>query len=165
MSTPPNAKVPRVPELVGAMGPFKLTGSPTHVTLPVQEPSGPGSVMAEGLADWAPRRVFLNLEKLVSEKGAPPFFVYLNVPPGDNPKAHPELFAGDLPMFGLREASITDEYHSGEGLYEQLEITKVYNRLSLMDDWDPKNLRVTFVPKYERDLPPIHVERMSLYFA
>jgi tyrosinase len=166
MSTPPNPKVPRIPELVGATSsPIQLGGSPTQVAIRVQEPTGPASEMVEALADWAPRRVFLNIEKIISEAGAPPFFVYLNVPPGDNPIAHPELFAGDLPMFGLREVSISDEAHTPNGLYTQLDVTNLYRRLSLLDNWDPKNLRVTFVPKFPGNLPPIQVGRVSLYFA
>ncbi len=166
MATPPDAKVPRIPELVGAVSEFQLTGAPvTVLTIPLQEPSGPASEMAEGLADWAPRRIFLNMEKMLAEQGAPPYSVYVNVPPGDNPEAYPELLAGELPMFGLREASITDERHRPTGLYTQVELTRVYNYLLLIKKWDPKSLRLTLVPKYPGPFPPIQVGRISLYYA
>ena len=166
MSLQPEPKLPRVPELVGATGnSFQLTGVPTHIDLPVQEPTGPAALEPEELANWAPPRVFLNLERMIGELGAPPFSVYLNLPPGENSESHPELLAGDLPMFGLREASISDERHTPNGLYTQLDITGVYSRLALMDNWNPRNLRVTFVPKYPGKLPPVKVGRMSLYFA
>jgi tyrosinase len=151
--------------MVGATDSFQLSGSPTEVVMSVQEPGGPASAMAEDLADWEPRRIFLNIEKILGVNGAPPFYVYVNVPRGDNPEAHPDLYVGELPMFGLREASYVDERHSGEGLAQQLEITGLYNRLSLRDDWDPKTLRFLFVPKYPGDMPPVSVERMTLYFS
>jgi hypothetical protein len=166
MSTPPKPKVPRIPEMAGATSsPVDLTGSAVSVTLPIQEPTGPASLMAEGLADWAPRRVFLNIDKIIGEMGSPPFYVYLNLPSNDKPESHPELFAGDLPMFGLLEASISDETHSPNGLYAQLDVSNLYAGLALMDSWDPRSLRVTFVPKYPGHLPPVRIGRVSLYFA
>jgi tyrosinase len=166
MSTPRDAEVPRIPELVGATSsPFRLHGPLMNVSLAVEEPSGPASRRAAELANWAPRRVFLNIEKMLSENGAPPVYVYLNLPPLDSPAAHPELFAGELPMFGLREASVSDASHTPTGLYEQLDITALYARLALMKDWDPRNLRITFAPRYGGNLPPLHIDRVSLYFA
>ena len=176
MSTPPNPegqqpeapqrKVPRIPELAGATSaPFQLSGPVTQVAIAVQEPTGPASAGAEELANWEPRRVFLNIEQVLCETGSPPIEVYLNVPANDKPQEHPELRAGSLPMFGLREASIADERHSPTGLDAQLEVTRLYARLALMNNFDPARLHVSFVPRHGGNPPPVRVGRVSLYFA
>jgi tyrosinase len=166
MASTPNPQVPRISELVGATSaPFQLTGLRTQVTIPMQEPTGPASREMEELANWEPRRVILNFEKITGGEGIPTFDVYLNVPPGETPQKHPELYAGPLPMFGLYEASISDEFHTPSGLYKNLEVTSLFARLSLQKDWDPKNLRVTLVPRSPGLLPPVSVGRASLVFA
>jgi tyrosinase len=166
VSTPPDPIAPRIPELAGATSsPFTLAGAPITIDLPIQEPTGPASLTDEELEGWAPRRVFLNVERMIGEMGSPPYGVYLNVPPGETPLQHPELLAGNLAMFGLRESSISDEKHTPNGLYTQLEVTNLYAGLPLLANWNPKMLHVTFVPKYPGNLPPVRVGRLSLYFA
>ena len=166
MSTPGDAEVPRIPEMVGATsGPFVLRDLQMTVTIPIEEPSGPAAPGAEEMARWAPPRVFLNFEKILSETGSPPLYVYLNLPPLDEPAAHPELLAGDLPLFGLRESSISDENHTPSGLDEQLEITALYARLALVHGWNRRELRVTFVSRFGHSLPPVQIGRVSVYFG
>ena len=168
MSTPDDAQVPRIPEMVGATSaPLVLRGPQMTVTIPIEEPSGPASPGAGRSARWAPLRVFLNFEKILGENGSPPLDVYLNLPPLDEPVRHPELLAGELPMFGLREASISDESHTPTGLDEQLEITALYAGLVLVHGWNRRELRVTFVfelrgqPSSRPDRPRERVLRMS----
>ena len=164
--TPPNPQVPRIPELVGATSaPFELGGAATQITIRVQEPTGPASREAEGLADWAPRRVMLNLEKMIGKQGGSTYDVYLNLPWGEAPQKHPELYAGPIPMFGLRESSISDEYHTPSGLYKRIELTEVYVRLLLQKDFDPGTLRITFVPTDPLPVPTVLVGRASVYFG
>ena len=166
MTMPDDAEVPRIPEMVGATSaPLVLRGPQMTVTITIEEPSGPASPGAAEIARWAPLRVFLNFEKVLGENGSPPLDVYLNLPPLDDPARHPELLAGQLPMFGLREASISDESHTPTGLDEQLEITALYASLALVHGWDRRELRVTFVSGYGGNLPPVQIGRVSVYFG
>ena len=166
MEMPPNQQVPRVPELVGATSaPFELAGSVKEISIRIHPPTGPASREAEDLANWTPRRVVMNFEKMIGPQGGSTYDVYLNVPPADLPQRHPELFAGSIPMFGLRESSISDEFHAAGGLYKRLEVTNLFARLALREDWDPRNLRVTFVPTDPVPVPTIRVGRASVYFG
>jgi tyrosinase len=101
--------------------------------------------------------------------------VYLNLPAGEDPDQHPDRYAGLLPMFGVREASQVARRHPGSGLRYPLDVTDVVRTLETQDDWDPNDLRVTFVPD---DAPeaadqalaaaaaaPIVVGRVSVYYA
>jgi len=166
MEMSPNQQVPRVPELVGATSaPFELAGSVKEIFIPIHAPTGPASREAEDLANWAPRRVVLNFEKMIGTQGGSTYGVYLNVPPADAPQQHPELYAGSIPMFGLRESSISDEFHTPSGLYKRLEVTTLFAWLALQEDWDPRNLRVTFVPTDPVPVPTVWVGRASVYFG
>lgn len=166
MPVPPDAELPRIPELVGATSrSFQVSGRVTSIELEVTEPSGPASRHAEHPTSGAPLRIFLNMERMRSPVGSPPVLVYLNVPAPDSPAQHPELLAGELPMFGLLEASISDESHVPTGLDAQLEITSIYPVLAAREGFDPNKLRVTFVSRYGGSLPVIEIGRVSLYFA
>jgi tyrosinase len=166
MGMPPNPQVPRIPEMVGATSaPFELASAAKQVSIPLQAPTGPSSRDAESLANWAPRRVVLNFEKIIGAQGGSTYDVYLNLPPGESPQKHPELYAGSIPMFGLRESSISDDFHTPGGLYKRLEVTNLYARLALQKDWNPTMLRITFVPTDPIPVPSISVGRASLYFG
>ncbi|MFN2445796.1 MAG: hypothetical protein ABR606_09485 [Vicinamibacterales bacterium] len=99
---------------------------------------------------------------------------YLNVPAGERADQHPELYVGLLPMFGVAEATRTDRDHAGSGLHYALDVSAVVQRLEARSDWNPTELRVTFVPEGPTDVSgaraaaapdPIQVGRVSLYFA
>ena len=166
MEMAPNEQIPRVPEMVGATSaPFELASSVKEISIPIHAPTGPASREAEDLANWTPQRVVLNFEKMIGKQGGSTYDVYLNVPPGETPREYPELYAGSIPMFGLRESSISDEFHTPSGLYKRLEVTNLFARLVLQEDWDPSNLRVTFVPTDPVPVPPIWVGRASVYFG
>jgi hypothetical protein len=166
MSTPPNPKVPRIPELVAATSaPFYLGGG-VQISLGIQKPTGPARPEKTDLDEHLlPRRIFLNIENITSKEWSPAYDVYLNVPPDESPEKHPELYAGPLPMFGLVEASRDAVRHPGNGLYEQLDITSLLARLVVLPGWDPQILRVTFVPRKHGGAPSVQVGRVSLYLS
>lgn len=160
---------PRIPEMVGATDePVTLAGERASTSLPVSRPTGPAS--ARELAA-APRRVFLNVENVISQGVPDSYAVYVNLPSGADPDAHPEHYAGLLPMFGVAEATDPERGHAGNGLRYSLEITKVVRALEAKNDWNPDELRVTFVPERPASAresapagSPVQVGRVSLYY-
>ena len=158
------------PEMVGATDePVTLTGEPATTTVPVSQPTGPALE-----ATAAPRRVFLNLEDITSPGQPGSYQVYVNVPAGENPEDHKELFAGLLPMFGVAESSDPARSHSGgSGLHYSLEITDIVRTLEERNAWDPNAIHVTFVPRQRPTAgglestsarSPVQVGRVSLYY-
>jgi tyrosinase len=161
-------------EMVGAVAqPVTLTGQLAHAHIPIKPATGPARESLTVSA--APQRAFLNIESITGSGRPERYSVYLNVPEGDDPAQHPELHAGDLPMFGVVESSQADEGHPGGGLHYTLDITKVVRALESQNAWNPNDLHVTFVPKQRRagvapaGVQPaphqISVGRLSLYFA
>jgi len=133
--------------------------------LSMAQPSGP---MLE--APGAAPEIYLNIENITGSGKPVSYGVYLNVPEGDEPEQHPELFAGILPMFGLAEASEGDSDHAGGGLHYTLDITPVVRRLEARDAWDPQTVRISFVPRpaarallEETPGRSIQVGRVSVY--
>lgn len=167
METPPNpmdpeqSKSPPIEEMVGATSePFYLTNDTAHISIPLHEPTGPAR-----LRDKKLRKVLLSIENITSNARAPSYEVYVNLPPDDEPKKHPELYAGGLAMFGLLESSRPDEQHTDDGLSYKLDITALFHRLSEARDWDSKTLRLTFVAgRWDRPVN-VKVGRVSIYFA
>jgi hypothetical protein len=155
--------------MVGAtFQPIQLGEAPTVTELSMAQPSGP---MLETLAGAAPE-VYLNVENITGSGKPASYAVYLNVPEGDEPEQHPELFAGILPMFGLDEASQADADHAGSGLHYTLDITPVVRRLEERQSWDPQTVRVSFVPRRSarepiRETPgrTIQVGRVSVLYV
>jgi hypothetical protein len=145
------------PEIVASTGaPFFIGAAATRVELAVRSPRDPE------LAGAAPRRrVFLNVEKMISSEWSGPWSVYLNLPTGEAPATHPELAAGELPMYGLVESSRTDGKQEAPGLYDQLEITELYARLGTRPGYRADRLVVTFVPVYPTNVR-ISVARLTV---
>jgi tyrosinase len=170
MQSPPDPKgphqhqptAPRVAEMVGATSePFYLGPEPTEITLAIHRPTGP-ALLHEGSAK---REVYLDIENVSCSEPAPPFRVYLNVPPGDEPEDHPELRVGNLGTFGLLQRSDPKGRHGGNGMTFTLDITESVNHLTAMNNWDSGKLRVTFSPGYwDTQVPRVKVDRVSLYF-
>jgi tyrosinase len=160
-------------EMVGASTqPVSLTGQQAVAHIPIQAPTGPAR--ASLTSNAAPGRAYLNIESITGSGTPERYSVYLNVPEGENPADHPELRAGDLPMFGVVESSRADESHPGGGLHYTLEITKVVRALEARNAWNPNDLHITFVPKRRPAIataavrPASHqisVGRLSLYYA
>ncbi len=158
----------RIPEMVGATDEaLTLTGEPASTRVPVTQPTGPARAAATRAE---PQRVFLNLENITSTGNPGGYKVYVNVPPGDNPEDHKELFAGLLPMFGVAEATDPTRDHGGNGLHYTLEITDIVRLLESKNDWDPNTIQVTFVPQRRATArraaarAPVQVGRVSLYY-
>jgi tyrosinase len=110
-----------------------------------------------------PDRVFLRLDNVVGTVGGV-LGVYINLPEGDKPGQHPELLAGSVGLFGLRQASAPDGKHGGKGMNFTLEITKAIDQLHLSQSFDLDTLHVNLVPS--RAIPgtaPITVGRISIY--
>jgi tyrosinase len=157
-------------EMVGATEqPVTLHGEAVTTALAVNEPTGPAAIAA-GL-DTPQRRIFLNIENITAQGYSGGYEVYLNLPPGEKPSDHPDLFAGLLPMFGAVEAADPTGEHPSSGLQYSLEITDVAQTLLNKNAWDPSEMRVTFVPdrtagELESEVltAPVKVGRVSLYY-
>jgi tyrosinase len=154
----------RPTEMVGATkGSFSLNSPVTHASFAARPRAAARGAAATAAAS-PNRRVFLNIEKLVSNEPAPSYDVYLNVPEGKDPKDYPNMFVGRLPMFGLVESSKKSVATPGSGLHYALDITNLYAHISALPGWDPNNLRVSFVPARGRAPANVTVGRVSLYF-
>ncbi len=159
------------PEMVGASeAPIVLTGGEATTRLALSAPTGPAAL---GVAAEAPT-VHLNIENVTGLESEGTYAVYLNVPTGERPEDHPELFAGLVPMFGVPEATRGDATRPGDGLTFSLEITELARHLEDSGQW-ANEVNVTFVPE---GMPvarpagvapptpaPITVGRVSLYYA
>lgn len=125
--------------VAASQGAFPLAGGPAQVALLPPK----GETLAH-LAHRAPgRRFYLGIENITSERGAPEYAVFLNLPEGEAGK-HRDRFAGQMPMFGLREAS-----RGKAGLTYRFDVTDLIRRLAAGADWDAALIRVTFVPERE----------------
>jgi tyrosinase len=117
---------------------------------------------AAGAAE--PDRIFLNLENVRTESGGGAYDVYVALPPGADPAAHPENFAGTLSLFGVQEATVASGPHAGNGVTTVLDITAIVDRLHLQNALDVEHLPVRFVPA--ENVAPGHtvsVGRVSIY--
>ena len=113
-----------------------------------------------------PQRVVLRLEQVTSEKPAPAYDVFLNVPDDDPPSTHVDLHVGRASMFGVVQASRRGKGHGGSGLTFAFDITLLYRRLSGPAGFDSKQMRVSFVPVAGKGTnASVRVGRVSLYFA
>jgi tyrosinase len=157
------------PEMVGATEtPVPLTNGPTTTRVAMTAPTGPALAAAAAAGpDEAPQRIYLNVENVLGSGAPNTYSVYLN-----------DLFIGVLPLFGVREASRRTEAHAGDGLHYSFDITETAQQLQHINDWDPENLRIKFVPDDEPeqaraaamaalapDEPRFQVGRVSLYIA
>lgn len=146
------------PQMVGATAESFNVEDTTHAEFTVRAPPA----LAAGARRKA-RRYFLNIENLTATDRAGAYDVYLNVPKGDDPKNHDELFVGRMPLFGLVEASRDEGEHAGSGLHYVLDITDFVTRLGRAWDW--KKVRVSFVPARARARSQVRVGRVSVYFT
>lgn len=147
-----------------------LTGPATHVALARTAPPAPAPAAVAPLAtalSAVPRRSFLHLENVTADRPVESYEVYVGVPPGAEPRVHPECFAGLLPMFGVPEASKAGPHQAGDGRTMTLDVTGVLASLGLPPDGGP-TLQVSLLP--HRDEEPTQgpaaqakVGRISLY--
>ena len=108
-------------------------------------------------------RLYLALESVRGSAPSPHLDVYVNLPDGADPDAHPELHAGSLTLFGLNVASKPDGRHAGNGLGYTLDITDLAKRLEQSGNFDLNHLRVTLVPGEQiTDDKPVTVDKISV---
>ena len=115
-----------------------------------------------------PRKVYLKVENVMGkELTAPNYLVHVDLPPGADPTEYEDRRAGQVPMFGVREATEGDEEHSGSGLTFSFDITSVVQRLRETGEWDPERLRVTFTPVHAGAAQggDLSAGRVSLFYA
>jgi tyrosinase len=151
-------------EMVGATEAATNLGA-ERVTahLNISEPTGPALLSVT--ESTASTQAYLNLENIKSTGVPGSYAVFVNLPEGSDPTQNRHLFAGLLPSFGVAEASVADEHRSGSGLSHALNITKIVGWLKANGQWDPHQLRVTFVPRGKPGAsPPVTVGRTSLFY-
>jgi tyrosinase len=156
-----------VPEMVGASEEgVPLAATSTEVEVAIEAPSGPALAAAAESAQ--PRKVYLKVENVRGEElAASSYLVHVDLPQGADPAEYEDRRAGKVSMFGVLEASQSDEEHSGSGLTFSFDITGVVERLQEAGEWDPEHLRVTFTPVHASEEQPGNVSagRVSLFYA
>jgi len=154
-------------ELVGAsQAPLAIraSGARTTVKLHPEVRRSLTASLAQASETAPPDRVILNLENVRGARDAHVLSVFIDLPPGSKPSDHPELLAGSVALFGLREASSDSSTHGGQGLNFALDISKVVDSLHLNKALDANDIDVTIVPS--RPVPDeaqITVGRISIY--
>jgi tyrosinase len=153
-------------EPIGANAAAVSVGStPTSTQVDLEPAAATDGVAAMGARTRGHRvtRLYIALESVRGSAPAPQLDVYVNLPDGADPHAHPELHAGNLTLFGLNVASRADGRHGGNGLGYTIDITDLAQRLHDAGGFDPKHLRVTLVPGEQvTDDKPITVEKISV---
>jgi tyrosinase len=136
------------PEMVGSTStnPVTLTGKAESARLALKAPTGPGRL---AVPQGTPPPLVLNLENVRGPQHGTSYGVYVNLPQDSKPNNHPELFAGNMSLFGLKEASRAKGEHGGSGLHYSYDISGIVQTLQDKGDWDPNDVRITFVPDYE----------------
>lgn len=101
----------------------------------------------DGTSSPEPRgQVYLRLESITGDHPTV-LNVYVGLSEGASPAEHPEYFAGNIGLYGLRQASrkqATGEGGKGMGL--SLDVTKVFKNLRLAGPPVPAAIRVSIVP-------------------
>jgi tyrosinase len=151
-------------EMAGASSePIPLTGEAKTLSVRLFPATGPS--LALGAQGARFQKAYLHVEN-IRGKGRPPSYdIYLNAP--RNAQQQPEQYrAGNIPTFGLEQASAATEDHPGNGLRYSFNVTRIVNRLKEENRWDSELLKVTFVPtRAPARGSSIEVGRVSLYFA
>jgi tyrosinase len=147
-------------ELVGANEqPVRIAGrEESHASVRLQE--GPRRKMQDSIdrsnleapGAGEPDRVFLSLENVRGLSDAAAFEVFVN-----------GRSAGSVALFGVTEATSTEEGHGGAGLNFVLEISHIVDELHLQNELDVNALDVRIVPS--RHVPEeanVTIGRMSI---
>lgn len=150
------------PELMGAESDVSFAQRAT-VDIGLEPLAVPG-VAGPGPAA-TPERWFVRVEDIAGEQPAvPAYSVFVNLPAGASPADHPELRAGTISAFGIREATAAD--NGAPGLTDVFDITAVVDHLRTTG-WDGGALAVTIVPMgldgEAADGGDVHAGRVSVY--
>ncbi|MDQ3934455.1 MAG: tyrosinase family protein [Actinomycetota bacterium] len=138
-------RAPVPPKLVGAATEIPFSGR-ADVDIELTPPRGMRT-LTRAASRETPDRWYLRVEDIVGARPTVPAYdVYVNVPEGERASDHPELRAGGVASFGIREASQPDSEHGGQGLTDVFDITDLVAELFDGKGWDPSALKVTVVP-------------------
>jgi tyrosinase len=152
-------------ELLGAnAAPLALEGGVAATSVDLDLPTAKKLATSFALLPHTqePDRVFLNLENVRGKNDAAVFYVYVGLPAGERPEAHPENKVGVLSLFGVSHAS--DPAHGANGITQVFEITDLIDRLHLANPQGLRKLDVQFVSR-TRVVPEhqISVDRVSVF--
>ena len=154
------AAAPKTSELMGATGALRISGAEAKTSLSID--SGVRHKFAASLAaapqTAKPDRVFLRLENIKSNNEGVPLAVYLGLPDGTEHKA------GNVSLFGLRQASSADGDHAGDGMTHVIEVSQIIDQLHARGALDAGKLTVRVVPRHPvPDEAGLSIGRISLY--
>lgn len=117
-----------------------------------------------GRAATAPDRVFLNLENITGLYDAVIFEVYVGVAADADDATRQAHLAGNVSLFGVRQATDMAGRHSGGGINATLEITGIVDKLHLAGNFNVDELSVEIVPMDEiPEAAQVRIGRISLY--
>lgn len=137
--------------------PFTLGTKAAHIALPASK----GSPLRH-IAHRPEKQYFLGIENLKSDADSPAIAVYLHLPPDSDIAKSPQLFAGHMPLFGVREATGGKAGVPGTGLTYRFDVTDVLRHLAAQPHWDPARLRVSFFPERWEGTASVQVGRVVL---
>ena len=167
------------PELIGASTKkISLTGAPQSAAIAIQPPTGPAKAKPATRGSKAKAAVelqgktYLHIENVVSKKSRTTYEVYVNLPENPDAATLEEHHVGAMHLFGVVQASTRSTRSAGNGLTFSIDITNVVEALKEKNEWDEKNVRVTFLPRAgaeRRAAPaahdPIRIGRIGIYRA
>jgi tyrosinase len=159
------AGIPMETELLGAnAAPLALNGGVANTSVDLDAPTATKLATSFTLLQntQEPDRVFLNLENVRGKNDAAVFYVYVGLPAGERPEAHPENKVGVLSLFGVSHAS--DPAQGANGITQVFEITDLIDRLHLANPQGLRKLDVQFVSRTK--VVPEHqisVDRVSVF--
>lgn len=151
------ADQPRSTEMVGASDTdLPLRAAPTRALVGLdpgtfQRATRAMAAPAPGAPAAEPERVLLNLENVRGTDDATVVAVYVGLPDGADPAAHPELLAGNVGLFGVSQASDPGGDHAGEGITYVIDISDVVRGADLEAAVEADQLPVTLVPRRPSD--------------
>lgn len=146
-------QVPRTTELLGASANgLRIQGKDTAASVQLntsvhQKVLESFTSAARGIAA-PPDSAFLKLENITGTFDATVLNVYIDAPAPTTaaPAATQSVLAGTVALFGLRQASLKDGQHGGDGLTFTLDITPIIDQLHLAQGLDIAALQVHIVP-------------------
>jgi tyrosinase len=158
----PEAPPPQAPQLVAASDTgIDLSPERVSVELPIQAQAPTLNLAGAS----GPRQTYLNVENVTGSGRLETRYVYLNLPDAQAPDADPDLYAGSLPMFGVREMSRSAAASGGSGKNFVLNVTDVVAHLQQTGRWDGKLVRILLVAKRAPDPGSrLTAGRFSLYY-
>jgi tyrosinase len=158
---------PKVTELLGASDrPLRIAGRVSHASVKLDASVRRKTVRSLAMAaeTASPDNVYLKVENVRGTFDAAVLSVYVNLPEKARPGENRQYLAGNVALFGLRQASMKDGKHAGEGLTFILDATPVIDELHLKEELDVESLDVSVIPS--GPLPEkadITVGRISVY--